>query len=168
MRRGVAVSGYGFVEQYFGSQNQNFRTMLQAVSDVVLRNVDNVLPYSPSRAQMVDLVVSPEFEPMMEGLPTEVGPNMARGRPQSMARKAQIWQRVGRKVWRGRPKYGKRSATKYGEGLPVYGKDQHKYSKGRHLPYLPHLPYLSHSRPPDLYDMAILAAHSPSPPLPAH
>ena len=45
MRRGVAVSGYGFVEQYFGSQNQNFRTMLQAVSDVVLRNVDNVLPY---------------------------------------------------------------------------------------------------------------------------
>ena len=46
-RRGVPVKGYGFVEQYYGSQNQNFRTMLQAVSDVVLRNVDSVFPYEP-------------------------------------------------------------------------------------------------------------------------
>ena len=46
-RRGVPVKGYGFVEQYYGSQNQNFRTMLQSVSDVVLRNVDSVFPYEP-------------------------------------------------------------------------------------------------------------------------
>ena len=71
-RRGHAVSGFGFVEQYFGSQNQNFRTMLQAVSNVVLRNVDMVFPYEPTREHMVQLVVSKEFEPMMEGLPTDV------------------------------------------------------------------------------------------------
>ena len=71
-RNGVAVSGMGFVEQYFGSQNQDFRHMLQAVSDVVLRNVDSVFPYSPTREHIVSLVVTKEFEPMMEGLPTDV------------------------------------------------------------------------------------------------
>ena len=71
-RRGVPVSGFGFVEQYFGSQNQNFRTMLQAVSDVVLRNVDAVFPYSPTRDHLIQLTVSREFESMMEGLPTDV------------------------------------------------------------------------------------------------
>lgn len=30
-RRGEAVTGFGFVEQYFGSQNQDFRTMLQVI-----------------------------------------------------------------------------------------------------------------------------------------
>ena len=69
-RRGVPVKGYGFVEQYYGSQNQNFRTMLQSVSDVVLRNVDAVFPYEPTREHMVKLVVSDEFESMMDGLPT--------------------------------------------------------------------------------------------------
>ena len=71
-RRGVPVSGFGFVEQYFGSQNQNFRTMLQAVSDVVLRNVASVFPYNPTREHAVQLVVSREFEHMMEGLPLDV------------------------------------------------------------------------------------------------
>lgn len=71
-RHGQQISGNGFVEQYFGSQNQNFRTMLQAVSDVVLRNVDHVFPYAPTREHMVQLVVSKEFETMMDGLPTDV------------------------------------------------------------------------------------------------
>ena len=31
-RKGVPVRGNGFVEQYYGSQNQNFRTMLQVRS----------------------------------------------------------------------------------------------------------------------------------------
>ena len=69
---GSALQGYGFVEQYFGSQNQNFRTMLQAVSDVVLSNVDSVLPFEPTHDQMVDLVASREFEGMLNGLPTSV------------------------------------------------------------------------------------------------
>ena len=46
--------------------------MLQAVSDVVLRNVDSVFPYDPSHQHMVSLCVSKEFEPMMEGLPQDV------------------------------------------------------------------------------------------------
>lgn len=71
-RHGAPVQGFGFVEQYFGSQNQNFRNMLQAVSDVVLRNVDSVFPYNPTHEHMVSLTVSKEFEPMMEGLPTDV------------------------------------------------------------------------------------------------
>ena len=71
-RRGVPVRGHGFVEQYFGSKNQNFRNMLQAVSDVVLRNVDRVFPYEPTREHMVQLVVSSEFASMMDGLPTQV------------------------------------------------------------------------------------------------
>jgi geranylgeranyl pyrophosphate synthase len=68
----MQVCGQGFVEQYFGSQNQSFRTMLQAVSDVVLRNVDSVFPYDPTHEHMVQLVVSKEFESMMLGLPTDI------------------------------------------------------------------------------------------------
>ena len=71
-RNGLPVKGNGFVEQYFGSQNQNFRTMLQAVSDVVLRNVDKVFPYNPTQEHMVQLVVSKEFEWALEGLPVDV------------------------------------------------------------------------------------------------
>ena len=39
---------------------------------MVLRNVDRVFPYNPTREHMVQLVVSKEFEPMMDGLPTDV------------------------------------------------------------------------------------------------
>ena len=71
-RHGRPVAGNGFVEQYYGSQNQDFRTMLQAVSDVVLRNVESVFPYNPTTEHMVSLVVSKEFAPMMSGLPKDV------------------------------------------------------------------------------------------------
>ena len=40
--------------------------MLQAVSDVVLRNVESVFPYDPTTEHMVSLVVSKEFAPMMD------------------------------------------------------------------------------------------------------
>ena len=66
------MAGNGFVEQYYGSQNQDFRTMLQAVSDVVLRNVESVFLYNPTTEHMVSLVVSKEFAPMMSGLPKDV------------------------------------------------------------------------------------------------
>ena len=69
-RAGVPVFGFGFVEQYYGSQNQNFRTMLQAVSNVVLRNVATVFPYEPTHDHLVQLSVSSEFAEMIDGLPT--------------------------------------------------------------------------------------------------
>ena len=95
-RRGVPMSGVGFVEQYFGAQNHDFRTMLGGVSEVVLRNVEAVYPLAPSRQHLVELTspqispdlplsppisgprqhlvelaVSREFESVMEGLPTD-------------------------------------------------------------------------------------------------
>jgi len=45
---------------------------LQAVSDVVLRNVASVFPYEPTREHMTRLVVSEEFEWALEGLPQDV------------------------------------------------------------------------------------------------
>lgn len=38
---------------------------------MVLRNVAAVYPLSPSREHLVDLAVSPEFESVMHGLPTQ-------------------------------------------------------------------------------------------------
>ena len=70
--RGAPAQGFGRVEPSCGSQPQNFRNMLQAVSDVVLRNVASVFPYEPTQAHRVDLCVSREFAHTMDGLPTDV------------------------------------------------------------------------------------------------
>ena len=62
-RRGVPVLGVGFVEQYFGAQNHDFRTMLGGVSEVVLRNVEAVYPLAPSRQHLVELTISTDLPP---------------------------------------------------------------------------------------------------------
>jgi len=45
--------------------------MLQSVSTVVLHNVAAVFPFEPTSEHLVDLCVSREFAPVMEGLPTD-------------------------------------------------------------------------------------------------
>lgn len=65
---GLAVAGKGFVEQYRGTQVQDFRRYLKNVSKAVLTGIHEALPMEPTWQQVRDLTLNADMESVLEGL----------------------------------------------------------------------------------------------------